>query len=326
MAKPSIEFEQRIERIHRLLEAEATVKWNDRFPDPDNPSRPRQVDITIRRGDSLTIVECRLHSAPQDVKWIEELIGRRASLRADAVIAVSASGFTEGAEAKATQFGIILRDMDTLTAEEVRDWGKKRNVKAIFYQFTQNVLSVTLPIVPPRRPVMLDPTGAPFDWSPVLKTLMRKLADDRSLDNTNAAIPCVLEVKAQCTFSGMKASQIMLSSMVRRIVRDIRTASLVAYADPLDNNARQALIGNLDFGKSEMLEISDTVSVVIDISQIKIPKASLFNAVLFDMGRRVQMKEFRILGGPNARLGSENFIAFDFRLPSETPLIPTLKI
>jgi hypothetical protein len=87
-------------------------------------------------------------------------------LRADAVIAVSASGFTEGAEAKATQFGIILRDMDTLTAEEVRDWGKKRKVKAIFYQFTQNVLSVTLPICsapaarnvgPNRSAIRLEP-------------------------------------------------------------------------------------------------------------------------------------------------------------------------
>jgi hypothetical protein len=116
MIEKSTAFERRVERIHRLLEGEdAVVTWNERIPDPDNPSQPRQIDVTIRRPDSFTIVECRLHATPQDVKWIEELIGRRASLRADAVIAVSNSGFTQGAESKAAQFGIILRDFNTLT-------------------------------------------------------------------------------------------------------------------------------------------------------------------------------------------------------------------
>jgi hypothetical protein len=324
MARASEEFERRIERIHRLLEEEAVVTWNERIPDPDNPSQPRQIDITIRRDGKLTIVECRLHKERQDVKWIEELIGRRASLRANAAIAVSASGFTDGAQAKAEKFGIILRDLDTLTAEEVRDWGKKRKVKAIFYQFTNNVLEVTLPFIPPKAPMMTDPTGAPFDWSPVFKILMGRLSENRTLDHTQAAVPCMLEVYAQCSFSGIKPSKVILTSMARRIVRDIWTTSVVAYADPLDNKARQALVGNLDFGKSEILEVSDTVSIVVDISEIKIPKSSLFNSVLFDMGRPVQSREFRLIGAPNARIGSETLVEFRFHLLSETPIIPRL--
>jgi hypothetical protein len=39
------------------------------------------------------MVECRQHQSPQDVQWIEELIGRRVSLPADSAIAVSSSGF-----------------------------------------------------------------------------------------------------------------------------------------------------------------------------------------------------------------------------------------
>src|SRR5437764_13291010 len=101
MVPPSEQFERRIERIHRLLEQEAVVTWNDRIPDPDNPNQPRQIDITIRPDGKLGMVECRLHKSRQDVKWIEEIIGRRASLRANAAIAVSASGFTDGARAKA---------------------------------------------------------------------------------------------------------------------------------------------------------------------------------------------------------------------------------
>jgi hypothetical protein len=63
----SDEFEQRIERIHRLLESEGAVKWNERISDPDNPEQLRQIDVTIRRDDKLTMVQCRIHSAPQDV-------------------------------------------------------------------------------------------------------------------------------------------------------------------------------------------------------------------------------------------------------------------
>src|ERR1700737_3927288 len=102
-------FKQRIERIHRLLEAEdPQVIWKDHIPDPDNPTQSRQIDVSIRRDGSLTHVECRIHKEPQDVTWIEERIGRRASLRADAVIAVSSSGFTQGAQLKAEAHGIIL--------------------------------------------------------------------------------------------------------------------------------------------------------------------------------------------------------------------------
>src|SRR5206468_1211682 len=100
--RPSEKFEQQISRIHQLIEqAGSEVTWNDDLPDPDNPSQPRQIDVTIRRDGKLTLVECRIHRERQDVKWIEELIGRRVSLHADAVIAVSFSGFTKGAILKA---------------------------------------------------------------------------------------------------------------------------------------------------------------------------------------------------------------------------------
>ena len=48
----------------------------------------------------------------QDVKWIEELIGRKQSLRADSVIAVSSAGFTDGAILKAKAFGICFKRSD----------------------------------------------------------------------------------------------------------------------------------------------------------------------------------------------------------------------
>ena len=121
MSEASDKFERQIQIIHELIEeTDAKVEWNDHIPDPDNPDQPRQIDVTIKKDGKLTLVECRFHKSKQNVKWIEELIGRRASLKADAIIAVSASGFTKGAIIKAEKYGVILRDILSLTEDEIR--------------------------------------------------------------------------------------------------------------------------------------------------------------------------------------------------------------
>jgi hypothetical protein len=139
---PHAEFERQVERIHRFLDGrDATVTWDEKIPDPDSLSRTRQIDITIRRKQSLTIIECRLHKDPQDVTWIEELIGRRASLQADAVIAVSASGFTSTAIAKARRYGVFIRDLSALSEPEIRSWGTIRRMTVYFCEFKDVILS-----------------------------------------------------------------------------------------------------------------------------------------------------------------------------------------
>src|SRR5580700_6264455 len=99
-------LEHQVHRIHELLVGcHEDVTWNDHIPDPDNPEQLRQIDITIRRNGIFTIIECRLSKRAQDVKWIEELIGRRQSLGADTIIAVASAGFTTGAKRKAARYG-----------------------------------------------------------------------------------------------------------------------------------------------------------------------------------------------------------------------------
>ena len=143
--KQSDEFEQRIHSIHELLEgAEAQVTWNDHLPDPDNPAQPRQIDVTIKRGRHLTLVECRIHKSRQGVKWIEELMGRRTSLRADSVIGVSSSGFTKGALLKAATYEIALRDLHSLTEPEIAKWGQSISMALLCYQYSDLTLSLTL--------------------------------------------------------------------------------------------------------------------------------------------------------------------------------------
>jgi hypothetical protein len=145
-----------VERIHRLLEVEGSIiTWDDHIPDPDNPEQMRQIDVSIRRDGCLTMVECRIHAKPQDVKWIEELIGRRASLKADAVIAVSASGFTKTARNKAASYGIHLRDFATLSREEIQNWGRRRTLRIAFCEFTQVVVTLRMNERPGGTPPQL---------------------------------------------------------------------------------------------------------------------------------------------------------------------------
>src|SRR5258708_30124428 len=133
----SVVFEQQIRRIHELIaESGAEVTWNDHIGDPDNPPRTRQIDVTLRRNGALTLVECRLRKAPQDVQWIDCLIGRRISLGAQSVIAVSSSGFTAGALAKARQYGIITRDLQSLTDKEVEGWGNRIDLTLYYNQYS----------------------------------------------------------------------------------------------------------------------------------------------------------------------------------------------
>jgi len=143
--KPSSAFEQQVRRIYELIiESGADVTWNDHIGDPDNPPRTRQIDVTLRRSGALTLVECRMHKAPQDVQWIECLIARRISLGAQSVIAVSSSGFTSGALAKARQYGIITRDLRRLTDKEVESWGQRIELMVFYYQYSDLEVSPRL--------------------------------------------------------------------------------------------------------------------------------------------------------------------------------------
>lgn len=95
----------------------------------------RQIDISINHDGLKSHIECRHHSAPQDVKWIEELIGRKLSLDASAMIAVSSSGFTEGATKKAEKRGIFLHTLTEYSPEIAHTWGQPSKVEIGYYYF-----------------------------------------------------------------------------------------------------------------------------------------------------------------------------------------------
>lgn len=143
MSKDSKKFENIIGEIFEVLrEFNSKVEIDKRIPDPDNPSQLRQIDIYISNGEEVTLVECRDHRSKQNVKWVEELLGRKISLNADNVIGVSSNGFTEGALKKANTFGILLKDLNYINKEELKFWGKEVYVNLNYIEFKD--LSFTL--------------------------------------------------------------------------------------------------------------------------------------------------------------------------------------
>jgi hypothetical protein len=298
--RPSATFERQIERIHRLIEGEhSTVIWNDKIPDPDNPDQLRQIDITIKRPDLTIHAECRIHQSPQDVMWIEELIGRRASLGADAVIAISSSGFTRGAVRKAAAFNIHLRTLGTLTDDEIRLWSNMALPVLIFYEFTECRLVFELRCRYVSTPLSIaSEDGSPIEWRQAFEPVMKQLDDDTELEHATKVFD--VELFAPLLVSGQKPSKIELSARVRRIRQPIAVDSVLGYFAPDDPTTVIAKVQKQSNGVVEIIQSSDNVAFVSDSTNIVVPPDSFFHCVWFDFQRPVNVEWVKVVSPHNA--------------------------
>ena len=305
--KPSEKFEQQIKRVHELLEQPGSeITWNDHLPDPDNPSQPRQIDVTIRRDGKLTLIECRIHNDRQDVQWIEELIGRRLGLRADAVIAVSASGFTKGAILKAKSFGIILRDFSTLTREEISAWGHLTHVSLTFHEFRNVQLTfrfspdhfdgLTVDQVEESLLAAQDQLYGVFD-------LVAKLAEQA---NPPTGMACVLDAelgKEGLRVANRPVERIEVHASVLRREVAVRIPSVVAYDAPsVQGVDRQAFVEKVDLGDFEIASSANDVIALVDLSAVEAPICAKLYSVNLEFDRVVRMRGLEIITPPKFRI------------------------
>jgi len=302
MIKTSKKFEHQIKRIHDLLEQPGSeVTWNDRLPDPDNPKQPRQIDVTIRRDNKLTMIECRIHKEKQDVKWIEELIGRRKSLRADAVIAVSASGFTEGAIAKAKVFGIILRDILSLTEEEISQWGHKTQVSLIFYEFTDVELTFIFDFEHANKVTIEDVIkymATNREKMCEIFEMAAKYLDDKNPKGLPCKFKANLYTKNELQIAGKKVKDILFGARSRQRKQQLNIPSVVVYDEPsIDALNRNVFIEAVELGVFEITQSTNNVCVSIDLNAINPPPNCLFPPhFAFNFTRTVTMKYLDFYG------------------------------
>jgi hypothetical protein len=316
--KPSEKFERQIARIHKLIEQpESEVTWNDRIPDPDNTEQPRQIDITIRRHGKLTMIECRIHNKKQDVKWIEELIGRRLSLKADVAIAVSASGFTSGAIAKAKAHGIILRDILSLTKEEITQWGRKTKVNLTFYEYSDISLVMIFDAKNRGQVSTADIIEFLKKHSDVVYMIFENVAqliDERNPQGLPGTFSAEL-MHNNLRVNGKLVQKSELKAHVRTIKRDVEIPSVVVY-DAVDVGAleRNVFIEAVDLGNFEITQSSNTVIVVLDLMPVQAPPNCQFRFVTIDFGRVVTIKNTEILGIPKLGISLQQMkVGISFR-------------
>jgi len=277
VVKDSEAFEQQVHRIYELLEdAGADVTWDDHIPDPDNPSQPRQIDVTVRRGGKLTLIECRDRQSRQDVTWIEQLIGRHISLGADTTIAVSSTGFTAGALQKAKPYGIICRDLRQLTDLEIDAWGRRVALTLYFYEYSDLELSLRF-----KRESISKVSGDVVKSELVRTTALQSLfnAAAQQLDTLNmisdertgqvVAFGLRLELPG-FQLSGESVVEAEIRGNARLISKEIVSEAVVAYREPSESR-REAIVENFALGKTSIVYDGDRISAFLDLSDVKIP-------------------------------------------------------
>jgi hypothetical protein len=293
MSTESDKFEILISRIHEILEDEdSIVEWNDNILDPDNPKQLRQVDVSVKKGDIFNIIECRLHNRKQDVKWIEELIGRRISLNANSVIAVSSSGFTTGAIIKANKYGVILKDMVALNDEEILGWTKGINITLLFFRYSE--FQVLLKFNDK------DLNGLIVDnlHKDLLKFAGLRTIFTTHLDALDERFPLAEIRNHQRPISFKAHFAIADFSLDGRIVHSIETKGVahleemkltipecLAYGNPDKSGVdRDVYIQNYNLGETRVIHHGEDISVILDLSKMELPPYWQFRYAEFEGG------------------------------------------
>lgn len=274
-------FERQIHRVHELLlRSHDDVTWDDHIPDPDNPTQLRQVDITIRRDGKLTIVECRLSRRRQDVKWIEELIGRRQSLRAQTIIAVASVGFTTGAQRKAARYGVLLRDLRRLTDEEITSWGGQVTLILYYYQYWDVIAAIGFA---PRSIPKIDPAilSQELQLHAVLQSVFNAAASQLDTlkllakNDTRAIRFGVLVRPEMVLLCGEPVLEIGLEGKARLVAQPITSPGVFGYGQPTQAaTQREATVERFALGETSIVHHDDRIAVEVDLSGVELPPLS----------------------------------------------------
>lgn len=303
MSKKSDDFEKQIYRIHKLLEDTGfLITWDDKIPDPDNPDQNRQIDISIKNGNELTLVECRIRQEPQDVTWIEELIGRKLSLQADNIIAVSDSGFTKGAILKAKSFGIILRDLYTLSEDEIKSWCNKCEIIIGLYKYKNICIDLLFPLSMKGK-INENNVYKYLRESNFNNDVMQNIKQKLNESNFNGKnINCKIELDVPPNIYKIEQTYIVgiiFKSIVGLISKKYQTTYIILYDDVNKESADKGVcVEKFNLGNFEVIKSIENATICFDLTSFKIPDNCQFNGRLhIDMGKPYKLNKISYLNG-----------------------------
>jgi hypothetical protein len=114
-----------VSELEYAIDPGVTITSPDLVPGRESGNQ-REVDVTLRRRvgstETLVMIECRDRSRPQNVEWIDALIGKAKDIRASTTVAVSRSGFTRAAQRRAVEEGIELRTVSAVAPADLARW------------------------------------------------------------------------------------------------------------------------------------------------------------------------------------------------------------
>jgi hypothetical protein len=310
MLNTSEALERQICHIHELLErSHGNVTWNDHIRDPDNPSQLRQIDITVRRDGELTIIECRLSRRRQDVKWIEELHGRRQSLGAQAVIAIASAGFTTGARKKAARFGVCLRDLQWLTDEEITSWGGQVTVLLYYYQYSDVNLFIGFSSQSIQR---LEPEGLSQElrshdivqaaFNAAAKQLgALNLASEDSSQTTRFCIRARPE--GDVRLGGQQILELGIEGNACLVALPVVSPKVFKYGEPEQSIIqREITVQQFTLGESSIVHHNAQIAMNIDLAALELPPLSQVRYIRTTSGEMLEHESFGITNPQKLRV------------------------
>lgn len=306
----SKEFETLTSRIiEHLVESGAKVILNDRIPDPDNPKQLRQIDITLSRNCLKTHIECRNHKAPQDAKWIEELIGRKISLNASAMMAVSSSGFTAGAILKAERFGVFLHDLTKFSPDQVTTWGNHSIVE--FGYFGLHPLQIQL-IIPTFRQTDLNATANELqDRQDYVDAMLNPLKYRFNENYRDFNHPYSFNITAEAhnmTLQGKQVKEARIRGTVYFFKRRLLLPTVMEFRQASHNRETMAHVESAENANTQIIKAGTKASIKIDMSNAPQPEPNsmLAGVIEVELNRPTQIPEFKIIGSPDHKIDIAN--------------------
>ncbi|MDX2373867.1 restriction endonuclease [Psychrobacter sp. PP-21] len=294
------EFEQIVGRIISIMvKSGDEVVWNDKISDPDNPKQMRQIDIAINHDGLKSHIECRHHSAPQDVKWIEELIGRKLSLDAFAMIAVSSSGFTEGATKKAEKHGIFLHTLTEHSPEIAHTWGRSSKVEVGYYGFHPLDIHLVFNELPNAN--LQEIVNAFRVKNNFINTIFNKLKYAINENGEIKSFPYDLQVEGYAGFMDLldrNIEKVKIKATTHYMKEIVELPSLMIFSQSSHNYQNLARVERSDAHNSEIISAGSRVKIQIDITKILNIESNKVFSGRIDLGLRqkTQIPEIECIG------------------------------
>lgn len=148
MPKRSNDFQRLVAAIERQLAPLGAVVTESKLIKEKNSDTEREVDIAIEsqvgQHRVLIAVECRDRSRPENLEWIDGLIGKYRDLPVEKVVAVSRSGFTRTATKKAKEVNISTVTLEAAIDAKLIPSTQKRSVPVEYEKHQQPTFHVAL--------------------------------------------------------------------------------------------------------------------------------------------------------------------------------------